>query len=88
MSSRFPFHIWCLGIWDTYYKYKDQTRHNRFSGFQVVRQSGGGGQSSPLSGGEAPELIQIQQNFWMGFLHICHYYIWLANTNIRRQAIT
>ena len=43
MSVRFPFHIWCLGIWDTYYKYKDQTRQNRFSGFQVIRQSGGGG---------------------------------------------
>ena len=35
MSSRVPFHIWYLGVWDTYYKYKDQTRQNRFSGYQT-----------------------------------------------------
>ena len=77
MSVRFPFHIWCLGIWDTCCKYKDQTRQNRFSG---VRDNGGGGQAPPLSGGEAPELMQIKQIFfdrilsYLSFLHMAGKY--------------
>ena len=45
MSSRFPFHIWCLGIWDTYYKYKLKLAK---TGFRVFRLSDRVGEEGSL----------------------------------------